>query len=176
MYTLNVEMRDLNTKSKNIRKNGMVPCIISNGKTNETILIQIPDGEVKKLLRSKGRGGKIVLNCDGASYNVMMKEIISMHSSNQIEHITFVLLNEDEYVNSFARVILKNKDKIQSLIYQPVKEIPYKALSQHLVEEVEIDLATLKPGAKLMLTDLSIWDDKNLKILMKDDSTILSIS
>lgn len=177
MYTLNVKKRDLQIKAKKIRKNGMIPCSISDGQKKESILIQLADGEAKKLLKNKGRGGRVSLNCsDGETYNVIIKDFVSSHLDDSIENITFQLLNENEYVNSFVRVILTNREKIQAMVYQSVTEIPYKALPQDLVEKIIIDLTELQRESKLMLKDLSIWSNKNLKFSMKEETLIVNIS
>ncbi len=177
MYTLNVEKRDLAIKAKKIRKNGMVPCSISDGKKSESIHIQIPENDAKKLLREKGKGGKVLIKCkDSESYQVIIKSVVMKQLNNEIENITFQLLNENEYVSSFARIILKNKDKVPTMVYQLVTEIPYRALPQDLVEEVIIDLGKLEQGKGLTLKDLPIWKDSSLQISMGENTSIVSIS
>ncbi|MDD3239990.1 MAG: hypothetical protein PHW47_07905 [Lachnospira sp.] len=176
MYTLNVEKRAPEIKAKKIRQKGMVPCSISDGKNHETILIQIPESVAKKLLRYKSKGNQVELVCGDDTYTTIIKEVSTTPLSNQIENIAFQRLHEDEYVNSYARVVLKNKDKIQKMVYLSVPEIPYKALTQDLVEEVEIDLTTIKPGTGMMLRELSIWGNEKLKIMMKGDKSIVQVA
>ena len=176
MYTVNAEKREKTTKAKKIRKNGMIPCSISDGKKNETILIQISEGEARKLLKNKGKGGRVLLNCGSDSYETILKYIEIIQLNNQIENMVFQLLNEEEYISSFASIRLTNEDKIQAMIYQVVKEIPYKALPQDLVEEVEIDLTTIRQGSSLMLKDLPIAKNEKLQFLLKQDNVIVGIS
>ncbi len=177
MYELNFEKRDLSVKAKKIRKNGMVPCNILDGKKKETIHIQVLDGDARKLLRDKGKGGAVSLkSSDGDNYHVIVKEIDIMSLNNQLENITFQLLNEDEYVNSFARIILRNKDLVQTMVNQLLTEIPYRSLPQDIVEEVEIDLSVVKSGTGLYLKDLPIWKNDKLSIELKEDTAILYIT
>ena len=103
MYILNVEKRELNKKAKAIRKNGKIPYNISEGKADETVMIQIPEGEGKRLLKNKGRGGKVLLQCDGEEYRVLIKDAVINHLEDRIETITFQRWEEKEYVNSLER-------------------------------------------------------------------------
>lgn len=177
MYELLYEKRDLKVKAKKIRKNGMIPCNILDGKKKETLHIQVMDGDARKLLREKGKGGVISLKSnDGDSYHVIIKDISVMSLNNEIENITFQLLNEDEYVNSFARIILKNKDMAQTMINQVITEIPYRSLPQDLVEEVQIDLSVMKSGTGLALKNLPIWNNDKLSFGLKEDTVIVYIT
>ncbi len=177
MYELIYEKRHTNEKAKKIRKNGMVPCSIVDGKKKETLHIQVLEGDIRKLLREKGKGGLVSLKSkDGEDYHVIIKEIDINSLSNQIESITFQLLNENEYVNSFARIILKNKDLVQTRINQLKTEIPYRSLPQDLVEEVVIDLSIIKSGTGISLKELPIWKNEKLSIEQKEDTAILYIT
>lgn len=176
MYTIDVEKRDSAIKAKKLRKNGIVPCSISDGKSKETQLIQISEGSAKKLLKEKGKGGNVLIHCEDQTYNVIIKEIEHNQLNNQIETITFQCLNENEYVNSTARVVLINRDKVPTLVQQSVEEIPYCALAQDLIEEIVIDLAKMSSGSTLKIKDLCIWTNKKIKVRMNEENLVLHVS
>lgn len=176
MYTIKAEVRDLEVKAKRLRKIGLVPCSISDGLTHETMFIQIPEGEVRKLLREKSLGGKVRLDCGEKQFDTIIREVAVMPLKDQIESITFQLLNEHEFVSSFAKVKLTNQEKIQTMIYLMVKEIPYKALPKDLVEQVEVDVTKLKPGTSLLLRDMPIWQNENLQMILAEDRAIVNLA
>jgi large subunit ribosomal protein L25 len=176
MYTLNVEKRDLEVKAKSLRKNGMIPCSISDRNSKEPILLQISDSEGRKMLREKGNGAKVILQDEaGNTYQTIIKNIVFLPGKNQIEDIAFQKLYEDEYVKTVARVILKNRDKVQAVVNHMVKEIPYRALGKHIVEQVEIDLTKLGKGRGVELKELSIWENENLKINMNGENLVVNL-
>lgn len=176
MYQLNVEKRDMKIKVKKLRRDGLIPCSILNGITADTIHVQVPEVDLRKLLKSKGRGGKALLICDNSEYEVIIKDISYLHVNDQLETVTFQNLVKNVYINSFARVNLLNRDKIQKAVYMAVKEIPYRALPGDLIEEVDIDLAQLRDHSVVYLKDLPIWNNKSLQIPMLGDRAIIHIA
>lgn len=82
MYSLKVERRSKDVKAKKLKREGIIPSSIFGGDLKESLLIQIPESEARKLLKVKGRGGNLEIECEGKKYNVIIEHI----SQNQMTH------------------------------------------------------------------------------------------
>lgn len=176
MYVLNVEKRNEMIKAKKLKKTGMVPGIVYGGDLKETLLIQIPEGEARKLLKSKLKGGNLTLECDGKKINVLLKEIDCNPVNKQIDNLSFQNLIEDEKVISVAHIILKNRNKTPLMVQRLMKEIPYRALPSDLIEKVEIDLEKIRTGVQIKVKDLPIYQNPNIEILLESDILVLNVT
>lgn len=175
MYVLNVEKRNEMIKAKKLKKAGMVPGSVYGGDLKETLLIQIPEGEARKLLKSKLKGGNLTLECDGKRFNVLLKEIDCNPVNSQIDNLSFQNLIEDEKVVSVAHILVKNKNKMPVMVQKLMKEIPYRALPSNLIEKIEIDLEKIRAGAQLKVKDLPIYQNPNIEILLEPDMLVLNV-
>jgi len=172
MYQLNVELRDPKEKAKKLRREGLVTGNIFGGKLDETLLIQMPEGVAKKLLREKFVGGMVVLTCGSKKYPVLLKEVSNSPVNYRIEELSFQSLVEDVMVLSQAQVVLLNKSEVPFMVSQILSEIHYKALPGDLVEVVEIDVTQMKEEQRLTLEELPIWNDKTIEITLPGDSVV----
>ncbi len=176
MYVLNVEKRDEMIKAKKLKKAGMVPGCVYGGNLEETLHVQIPEGEARKLLKYKLEGGNVLLECEGKKFNVLLKEIDCNPVSTQIENLSFQNLVENKKVESVAQIVLKNQNKMPIMVQKLLKEIPYRALPSDLVEKIVIDLEKMRAGAHIKVKDLSIYQNPNIKILVDTDKPVLNIT
>ena len=72
--------------------------------------------------------------------------------------------------------MLLNKDKVSGIVQQALSEIPYRALPEHLIESVEIDLKGMDVGTNIMLSDLDIANNSDIEIQLPPDTLVLSIT
>lgn len=176
MYTLKAERRDKTVKAKKLKRQGIIPCSIFGGDLEETLLIQIPEGEAKRLLKEKGKGGRVEIECGESKYHAIIKGFSYNQVNSQVDDIAFQKLVEYEIVTGYAQVILKNKNKIPTLVQQLVKEIPYKALPEKLVETVEVDLTKIRGISGLKVEDLPIWENSDIEVMMRGEQMVLSMA
>ena len=175
MYVLNVEKRNEMTKAKKLKKAGLVPGIVYGGNLEETLPIQFSEGEARRLLKHKLKGGNVLLECEGKKLNVLLKEIDCNPVNNQIDNLSFQCLVENEKVESVAQIVLKNRNKMPIMARQFVKEVPYRALPSDLIETIVIDLEKMRAGTSVTVKDLSIYQNPNIKILLEEDKVLLNI-
>lgn len=175
MYILKADNRNADVKVKRLREEGIVPGCVYGGKLDETLLIQIPNKEVVKLLREKTVGGQVGLDVDGKKIIGLLKEVSISPVGGKIEHLSFQSLVAGEPVHSTARIILINEEKVSDFIRQSLFEISIKALPSHLVEEVKIDLEGMSAGAVIRVEDLDIANNADVELLTATDTMVLSI-
>lgn len=159
-----------------MRREGIIPALIYGKSLKESILIQIPLGDLNRFLSTASKGSTLTIEVDGEKYNVLFKEITYEAISQRVEHIEFQLLVADEAINSVARVVLANRESNPNIIQQQIEEIPYNALPKHFVQEVVINLEGMEPGSSVKLADLDIAKNENIRITIPQDTVILSIN
>ena len=176
MYTLNVKKRDNTIKAKKLRKMGMVTGNIRLDKENTNLLFAIPVSEAKKFMKEKTKGGLLKVVFDGQEYTTLVREILENPLTREILEISLQNLENGNMVTTVAHVILKNKNKLATLVNTEITEIPYKSLSENIVETAEIDLTKYKPGEKVILKDFAICNDPNVEILIENDTVVATVT
>lgn len=176
MYMVTVEKRDMAVKAKKLRKNGLVPCSACGMNPAEQVLFTIPEGDARKLLKEKSKGALVTLKCGEEEISTLIKNVSVNGMNSQIEDISFQSLTEGQVVSTVAKVVLKNKDKAATLVQMLMPEIPYKALPEHIVETVEVDLTKLRPGDQVNVGDLPICEDPNVELLVKKDRAVINVT
>jgi len=175
MFTLQAEPRSTGLKAKHLRQKGLIPSCLYGGNLDKSQLLQLTESEVKKLLKSKAKGGKVLLDVEGEKTNALLREIGRNSVNGQIEHIDFQKLNGNELVTSTAKIVLTNKEKIPVYIQQVLFEISYRAIASKLIEKVEINLDGMHAGDYIKLKDLdiAISDDIELGLATPNRTEII---
>lgn len=176
MYNLVAKPRDTSRSAKKLRSEGIIPASIYGRNLKESVHVQIPLTDVKRLLNTFSKGSTLTVEVDDHKYNVLFKEITRQSITQQIEQIEFQHIVADEAVNSVMKVILANREKNQHLVQQHIEEIPYNALPRHFIQEIIIDLDTIKVGSSVKVGDLDIAQNENIKLMIPEDTAIVSVS
>ena len=175
MFTLQAEPRSTGLKTKHLRKKGLIPSCLYGGDIDTSLLLQITESEVKKLLKTKTKGGKVLLDVEGEKINALLREIGRSPVNGQIEHISFQKLNGNELVTSIAKIVLVNKEKIPVYIQQGLFDISYRAIASKLIEIIEIDLDGMHAGDCIKVKNLDIAKDNDVELLIDSESLVVSL-
>ena len=154
MNTLKAETRNMSLKAKALRKEGFVTGCIFGRELEKSIPLKMEKSEVERLLKSEGKGGRVLLQLEGKTYDALIKKV---HSSAEIH-----LLNESKLVAGIPQ--------------QMLHEINYKALPASLVEKIELDVGDLKIGDTIRVKDLVIAKDENIDLITDLDSTVVTVT
>ncbi|MEA4921291.1 MAG: 50S ribosomal protein L25 [Clostridiaceae bacterium] len=175
MFTLQAEPRSRSVKPRCLRRKGMIPGCVYGGGIDQSMSIQVDKNEVKRLLKSKGKGSRVQLLFGNEKVTALFREITRGSAGGEIEHLSFQKLNGQELVSSTAQVTLINTDKIPTYIQQTVFEIPYRASALNLIEKIEIDMGNMRAGDILKVKDLEIAKNDDIELLIDPDSLVLTI-
>lgn len=175
MDTVCAELRSPGTKVKTLRKAGLVPCCIYGAQLKETLSVQLAQGDVEKLLRTNGKGSRLTIVLGKQHMKVLLKDIGRDTVLNTIEHLGFQALAEDRRVNSSAKIVLQNKDKVPGYVSQVLFRLPYTALPEDLTDTVTVDLTGMEAGARMAVRDLSIARNPKIELLAAGDSMVFNI-
>ena len=134
MTTLKAEKRSKDVKAKRLRREGYVTGNIFGREMKESVMVKMNKKELERALKTSGKGSKILLEVEGKSYNVLIKEIDYDSLKKQINEIDFQELVSGEKVHSTAKVIPLNHENVVDGAFQLLlEEIAYKAYPDALV-------------------------------------------
>ena len=177
MNTLKAEKRNMQTKAKKLRREGYVTGNVFGREIEGSIPVQMTQKEAEKFLKANGKGSQIMLDIDGESHNVLIKEVDYNPLKGRVDEMDFQALVKDEVVHSVAEIVLVNHDKLESgVLQQQLEEVSYKALPSALVDKVEIDVAELRIGDTIKVKDLSLAQDKDVHLVTDPETTVVTVT
>ena len=177
MNTLKAEKRDMSIKAKRLRREGYVTGNVFGKEITGSIPIKLEKSAVDRLLKIHRRGSQVMLDVDGESMDVLLKEINFNPLKGQVDEIDFQALVKGEKVQSVAEVILENHDKVASGVLQLLlEEVPYRALPGDLVEKVMVDVGNLKVGDSIKVGDLDMAKNEKVDLLIDPETIIVTVS
>ena len=184
MNTLKAEKRDMSIKAKKLRREGFVTGCIFGREMKESIPLKMEKADVEKLLKVENKGGQVMLEVDGQTYDALIKEVDYNPLKGYVDEIDFQALVSNEKVHSVAEIHLVNLDKLAAGVpQQMLQEISFKALPAALVEKVEVDVGDLKVGDgplkigdTIRVADLPIAKDKDVDLMTDVDATVVTIT
>lgn len=177
MNTLKAEKRNMQTKAKKLRREGFVTGNVFGREMKESMPIQILKTDAERLIKGHGKDSQIMLEVDGKTMDVLIKEIDLSPLKTDIYEIDFQALVSGEKVHSVAEVILLNHEKVNTgLVQQMLYEISYKAVPAALVEKVEIDVGDMKLGDSLQVKDLDIAKKKDIDLITNPETTVVAVT
>ena len=177
MNTLQTERRDLAIKAKRLRREGFVTGNLFGHKIEGSIPLKIRRSALDALLKTHGVGSRLILDVEGETHNVLIKEIQFNTFKGQVDEIDFQDLVSGEMVRSFAEIEIKNHDKVrEGILQQNLEEISYSALPGDLVEKVEVDVEGLKPGQTIKVGDLDMAKNPKIHLHVSPEAVIVAVT
>ena len=177
MNTLKAEKRTMDTKAKRLRREGYVTGNVFGREMEGSLPVKIEKSAVEKLLKTNNKGSQIMLDVDGQSYDVLIKEIQFNPLKGQVDEIDFQALVSNEKVHSVAEVILVNAEKVASgVVQEGLSEIAYKALPAALVDKVKVDVGNMKVGDTIRVKDLEIAKDKEIDLSTDPEAVVATVT
>ena len=144
MNTLKAEKRTMDTKAKRLRREGYVTGNVFGREMEGSLPVKIEKSAVEKLLKTNNKGSQIMLDVDGQSYDVLIKEIQFNPLKGQVDEIDFQALVSNEKVHSVAEIVLVNHDKLEAgVLQQHLEEISFRALPSALVDKIMVDVGDM---------------------------------
>ena len=155
MNTLKAQKRNMNVKARRLRREGFVTGNLFGRELQGSIPLKIAKRDVEQLLKTERKGGQVMLEIDGQTYDALIKEIDYNAMARCVEEIDFQALISNEKVHSVAEVVLLNHENvIEGVLQEILKEISYKAVPAALVEKVIVDVGNMRAGDSLRVKDL----------------------
>ena len=176
MNTLKAEKRSMDVKAKKLRREGYVTGNVFGREMKASIPVKMEKAAAERLLKTCRKGSQLMLDLEGETLDVLIKDIEFNPVKGQIDEIDFQALVSNEKVHSVAEVYLLNHDKVAvGVVQQKLHEIAFKALPSALVEKVEIDVGNMKVGDTIKVRDLAIAKDKDVDLMTDLDADVVTV-
>ena len=177
MNTLKAEKRSMTIKAKQLRREGYVTGNVFGSEIKESIPVQMQRPEVERLMKTCSKGSQIMLDVDGTSYDVLIKDVSFNSMKGVYEEIDFQALVSNQKVHSVAEIILLNHEKVSTGVLQHImSEISYKALPAALVDNVKVDVGNLKAGESIRVKDLDIASNPDIDLLSDPEAVVATVT
>lgn len=177
MTVLKAEKRSKDVKAGKLRREGYVTGNIYGRNLKESVMIQMDRKEAGQVLRTGGKGRRILLEVDGEPCQVLIKEVDYDFLKKQVNDIGFQTLVQGEKIQTAAKVVPLNQENVTEGAFQLLMtEIAYKAYPDALVEKAEFDAGRLRPGDAVKVKDLEIAKDQNVELAVDPESVVAVVS
>lgn len=176
MDTVIAERRGRSAKAKQLRRAGVVPCVLYGADLDESLPIQISRNTARLLKRMKRIGSKVKIQVDEKIYPTLIKDFEYNSVNDEIVHIGFHVLRAGRKHNSVADIVLVNRDKAAGVLELMQIKIPHAALPEHLLDTVTVDLENMPVGTTLTVGDIKEFQSDNIELQVDPGSIVLRIS
>ena len=177
MDTLKAEKRSMDIKAKKLRREGFVTGNVFGRDIEGSIPVKIEKPAVERLLKNHGKGGQLMLDLEGKTMNVLIKEVDFNTMKGRVDEIDFQALVSNEKVHSVAEIVLLNHEKVNTgLVEQLLHEVSYKAYPSALVDKIRIDVGDMKLGDSLKVADLDIASNPEIDLTTDPETAVVTVT
>ena len=169
--------------SRRLRHEGTTPGILYGG-VKDSISLEIDTKELFMQFRHEAFHASILtLNLEGKKESVILRDFQMHPVRNNIQHIDFQRINENEKISVKVPFHFVNEDtapgvKIEGgLVSHIMTEIDISCLPKDLPQYIEVDLGELAMGESIHLSEVTVPEGVELTSLTdENDPAITSIS
>src|SRR5688572_8761626 len=163
-HSISVEKRNDEGKgaSRRLRRAGFVPAIVYGGEL-KPVSIQIQHKDVWHASQNEWFYSSILdLSLGGDVQKVLLRDMQRHPYRQQIMHLDFQRVNENETLRTAVPLHFLNEDKSPAgkssevVVTHELKEIHVECLPKNLPGSIEVDLSELKLGDIVYLSDIKL--------------------
>lgn len=177
MDVLKAERRDQSEKAKRLRREGYITGNVCGKEIEGSIPVKMEKKAVNHVLGKNRKGAQIALDIDGEVHNVLIKDISYNALDNIVEEIEFQALVKNQKVQSVAEIVIENIDKVEDgVVQEQLEEIEYRALPEHLVEKIVLDVGDMKVGDVLRVKDLDIAKNEAVDVITDPEAQVVIVT
>jgi len=161
---LNVTRRELQGQgaSRRLRRAGSVPGIVYGG-DRAPAMVEFNHNEIWLAQQNEWFYSSIIdLNLDGTTYKVLLRDLQRHPFKQQILHMDFQRVNENEVLTATVPLTFINEDTSPAgksadvAVAHELKEVTISCLPANLPQSIVVDLGELKAGDMVYLADLKL--------------------
>lgn len=156
--TLSVEARTVQGKAvRQLRAEGMIPAVIhDHGKDSRVVMA--PLNEIKKVYQQAGKHHPLSIVFGKENYMALIKDVDIDPKKNQLRHVVFNAVKQDEKVETEVPVHLTGEipaEKSGLMVIRYLDHVEIEALPKDLVDSLEVDATSLTAiGDKVFVSDI----------------------
>lgn len=175
MNAITATTRNPAAKAKQLRRDGIIPCVVFGKGLPESLPVQIDRVTAQKLARSLRIGSKLDVDAEGKIFHTLIKSIEFTVPTGEVAHISFHVLDDNEKYNSVADIVVLNGDKVPGILEILQRQVSHRAAPGHLLDLVTVDLENKPVGTVITIGDIPEFLDENIELQDDKSSIILRI-
>ena len=141
----------------------------------ENVSLKFTEKDAAAFIKNAKEGTQAYLELDGKNVDVLVKNIDFDPLTKKYMALDFQALVAGEVVSATVPIVYLNEDKVQGIFEAELSEVHYKADPAHLLEPIEIDLATLPQTTKTMyVKDLKL-EEKGVHVTTSGEQQLFHI-
>jgi large subunit ribosomal protein L25 len=159
-------------ESRNLRKEGMVPCVLYGGEKN--VHFSVPEKQFKNLVFTHDVF-LVKLDLGGGKYDAVIKDIQFHPVSDHIIHVDFAQVSTGKKVTLDLPIQLTGNAAgilAGGKLRQRRRKLKVKGLVEHMPEHLEIDISSLEIGDSLKVGDIRY---ENLEVLDAQRAMVVGV-
>ncbi|HNW33216.1 MAG TPA: 50S ribosomal protein L25 [Candidatus Dojkabacteria bacterium] len=173
--------RDINgKKNKILLKDGFVPAVVYNAKT-ESKNIMLDTSTAKQILKNATSTTILDTELDGKSFKVVVKEIDINPVTEELRHISFFEIDESkDMVFSIPFEIIGISPAVKNnlgVLVEVMDSIEVRCKVNDLIPSIKVDISGLEhPGQSISIDELEI--PKNISLINEElkNATVVTIT
>lgn len=144
-----------------LRRAGLVPGIVYGGH-DESIMVQSPEVETVKVVRSAGKHSPVNLLIDGKKKLAIIKSIDFDPVKHTLRHVAYHTIKQNEVITTQVPVVLLEQstspaERAGLVILQAIESIEIKAKPADLPESIEVSCDSLATAEdKITIGDIKL--------------------
>ncbi len=163
-HEIKVVQRELQGKgaSRRLRGAGQIPAIIYGGDVEPSV-IQLNHNEIWLAQQNEWFYSSILdLNLDGKVTKVLLRDMQRHPHKQLIMHLDFLRVDENQALTASVPLHFLNEDTSPAgkaadvVVTHELKEVSITCLPKDLPESIDVDLADLKAGDVIYLSDIKL--------------------
>ncbi|MBT2767948.1 50S ribosomal protein L25/general stress protein Ctc [Stenotrophomonas sp. ISL-67] len=172
-HEIKVTKRELQRKgaSRRLRHAGVIPAIVYGGNA-EPVAISLDHNATWLAQQNEWFYSSILsLNLDGQITKVLLRDMQRHPHKQLIMHLDFLRVNENEKLTASVPLHFLNEDASPAgkaadvVVSHELKEVTISCLPKDLPESINVDLATLKVGDIIKLSDIALPKGVEMPVL-----------
>lgn len=173
--------RDINgKKNKDLRRDGFVPAVVYNAKT-ESKNIMIDSTTAKKLAREATSTTILDVDLDGKTFKTIVKEVDYNPVTEDLRHISFFEIDETKdmvFTIPFELIGIAPAVKNNlGVLVQVLNDIDVRCKVNEIIPSIDVDISKLEhPGQSIGVDELNI--PEAMEIMNEDlkNATVVTIT
>lgn len=146
IYKLELSLRDLKEKPRNLRKQELIPCVIY-GKGIDSLSMQVDYQSFRKIYRKAGGNSVIDLKAGDKEYKALVHHVDFDPVTDKIAHVDFINVRMDQEITAqvplqFFGVSLAVKD-LGGTIVHVRDHLTVRCLPAKLPSKIEVDVTPI---------------------------------
>ncbi len=142
--------------AKELRKEGMVPCVIYGGANS--VNCAIPKNDLNPIIYT-GEFFKVIVDVDGTGYETIVKDMQFHPVTDDVLHMDFQELVTGRKVRTSIPVVLEGNSvgvRAGGVLQHKLLRLNVRVKPENMIESITLDVSDLELGASLKVADLDV--------------------